>query len=133
MEISALLNVYLQKVRIDNTLFQDDRSVCDTAIGFSVNCLYLIASMVYPFMPSTAQSMTMQLQTHLQRSLEGIESGWDGMDIYPGHVIGKQAYLFKKIDEGLEEGFRLKYGGGMQLNNFTHIKDRLKAKQKLKK
>ena len=109
MDISARGNQYLQDNKLDNNLFANQPERCDAILGLSVNLIYLLASLVYPYMPSTTQNILEQLNVPQPRSL-AIES-WDAKEILAGHPLGKPNYLFKRIEEKLEEGFKAKYGG----------------------
>lgn len=108
MAISTLGNTYLQENRIDNNLFLNSRERCDTVVAVSVNLAYLISALLYPYMPTTTEGICRQLNLPAR----GLYDTWNGADIVAGHVIGKAEYLFKRIDEKMEEVFRAKYGGG---------------------
>jgi methionyl-tRNA synthetase len=106
MDLSALGNLYLQDSHLDNTLFATQRSVCDTVIATSVNLLYLLGSLVYPFMPSTAESIWRQLNAPSRR----VAAGWT-FDLLPGHRIGRPEYLFKRIEPSMEHEWQRRFGG----------------------
>ncbi|KAF9336432.1 putative methionine--tRNA ligase, cytoplasmic protein rar1 [Podila minutissima] len=107
MEISALGNVYLQENKIDNTLFSEHRDRCDRVVITALNLIYLLSALFFPFMPSTSESIARQLNAPVR--LLPDEFTVDA--ILPGHVINKAEYLFKRIDEKMEEVWRAKYGG----------------------
>ncbi|KAI1309996.1 putative methionine--tRNA ligase, cytoplasmic protein rar1 [Mortierella claussenii] len=107
MEISALGNVYLQENKIDNTLFAEQKDRCDRVVITALNLIYLLSAILFPYMPSTSESIARQLNAP-ERLLPN-EFTVDA--ILPGHVINKAEYLFKRIDEKQEEIWRTKYGG----------------------
>ncbi|KAG0207570.1 putative methionine--tRNA ligase, cytoplasmic protein rar1 [Mortierella sp. GBA30] len=107
MEISALGNVYLQENKIDNTLFAEHKDRCDRVVITALNLIYLLSAILFPFMPSTSDSIARQLNAPVR--LLPTEFTVDA--ILPGHAIGKAEYLFKRIDEKMEDVWRAKYGG----------------------
>ncbi|KAF9413977.1 hypothetical protein BGZ94_000544 [Podila epigama] len=107
MEISALGNVYLQENKIDNTLFSEHRDRCDRDVVTALNLIYLLSALFFPYMPSTSESITRQLAAPVRL----LPDAFTIDSILPGHVIGKAEYLFKRIDEKMEEVWRAKYGG----------------------
>ncbi|KAG9323222.1 hypothetical protein KVV02_007954 [Mortierella alpina] len=107
MEISALGNVYLQENKIDNALFADHKDRCDRVVITALNLIYLLSAVLFPFMPSTSESIARQLNAPVRLLPE--EFAVDS--ILGGHTIGKAEYLFKRIDEKMEDVWRAKYGG----------------------
>jgi len=61
LEISRLGNLYLSDHKLDNTLFDNDRVRCGTLITISVNLVYFLASLFYPYMPASSASILQQL------------------------------------------------------------------------
>ncbi|KAI9105919.1 tRNA synthetases class I (M)-domain-containing protein [Phlyctochytrium arcticum] len=107
MDISARGNLYLQDNRIDNKLFSSDRARCDTVVATAVNLVYLLSSVIYPFMPSTTETILEMLRLPKRK----ITDTWIGADILPGHVVGEAQYLFTIIPPEQAEVWRLRYGG----------------------
>ncbi|KAF9543125.1 putative methionine--tRNA ligase, cytoplasmic protein rar1 [Mortierella hygrophila] len=107
MEISALGNVYLQENKIDNALFADHRARCDRVVITALNLIYLLSAVLFPFMPSTSESIARQLNAPVRL----LPDSFTVDSILPGHVINKAEYLFKRIDEKQEDIWRAKYGG----------------------
>lgn len=107
MEVSQLGNQYLQNVKIDNALFNDHREVCDRAVGLSVNLIYLIAALTFPFMPETTKQICAQLNAPIPK----LQDTWNTAAILEGHRIGKPTHLFTRIEEKLISVFRSKFGG----------------------
>ncbi|OMJ12633.1 putative methionine-tRNA ligase, cytoplasmic [Smittium culicis] len=109
MEISARGNQYLQESKFDNSLFTNSRAECDTVIYVAVNLIYLLSSLFSPYMPVVCDSICEQLNAPTRLIPDTF-----GMDLLPGHVIGKPAHLFTTIDEGMAEKWRSKYGGSQK-------------------
>lgn len=126
MLISGEGNRFLQDNKLDNKLFNDHPKKAAAVVGYSLNLVYLLSAIAYPFMPATAISITKQLNAPLR----SIPNTWAPEDLLPGHVIGEAAYLFSKIDDKKEEEWRLKYGGMHEANV---VEDTKKEKKKGKK
>jgi len=125
MDISQVGNAYLQENKIDNKLFTEKRQICDNVVSASVNLIYLLSSLFYPYMPTTTESILKQINAPLRK----IADVWEANEILPGHTIGKPAYLFKRIDPEMENVWREKYGG----NTPKEAKDSKPAAKKQKK
>lgn len=109
MAVSGRGNQFLQDNKLDNTLFANEPDKCAAVVGFALNLIYLLSSLIYPYMPATTDSIVAQLHAPLRRIPDKGES-WES-DLLPGHVIGKAAYLFSRIDEKMADEWKLKYGG----------------------
>ncbi|KAI8902889.1 tRNA synthetases class I (M)-domain-containing protein [Globomyces pollinis-pini] len=107
MEISTLGNRYLQESKLSNSLFADSRERCDTVIHTVINLCYLLSSLVYPYMPSTAAGILRQLNLPQRK----ITETWTARDILGGHQLGKSEYLFKMIDDSKADECRRLYSG----------------------
>lgn len=107
LEISSVGNAYLQHFGLDNKHFETDPVRCAAAIGHAVNLIYLLSAIFFPYMPSTSASITNQLNVPART----IPDVFDATALLPGHKIGKPEYLFKLIDEKMEDVWRKKYGG----------------------
>jgi methionyl-tRNA synthetase len=106
MSISARGNVYLQENKIDNNLFNNHRAKCDSVINASINLIYLLSAVFYPYMPGTSEGILRQLNAP-----ERVIPDEFTVDILPGHKISKPEYLFTRIDEKMEKVWKDKYGG----------------------
>ncbi|KAF9918325.1 putative methionine--tRNA ligase, cytoplasmic protein rar1 [Lobosporangium transversale] len=126
MEISALGNVYLQENKIDNTLFAEHKDRCDRVVITALNLIYLLSAILFPYMPSTSDSIVRQLNAPLR--LLPDEFRIDA--ILAGHVINKAEYLFKRIDEKMEDIWRNKYGGNSSVPEPDDKKKKKKAAAK---
>ncbi|TAQ87451.1 hypothetical protein B7494_g4229 [Chlorociboria aeruginascens] len=93
LQISQKGNIFLQSNSLDNKLAEDEPSKCMAVIGFAINLIHLLASLIAPYMPQTAKSMNTQLHADPLPILDY----WNADSIKPGHEIGKAAYLFSPI------------------------------------
>ncbi|KAL0640524.1 methionine--tRNA ligase mes1 [Maublancomyces gigas] len=107
MAISGEGNRFLQDNKLDNSLFASYPDKAAAVVGFGINLIYLLSALVYPYMPATTESIINQLNAPLRV----IPDVWQVEDLLPGHVIGKAAYLFSRIDEKQEEIWKSRYGG----------------------
>ena len=106
MEISAKGNLLLAG-RLDNANLAAHPERTHTIVGLALNLAYLLASLSSPYMPSTATSITEQLNAPLVQ----IPDKWSPGALPSGHKIGKAAYLFTNIKPEMEEEWRKRYGG----------------------
>jgi methionyl-tRNA synthetase len=106
LEISAKGNLLLAG-RLDNANLAELPERTHTIIGLALNLAYLLASISSPYMPSTATSITEQLNA----PLANIPDKWSPSALPGGHKIGKAAYLFTNIKPEKEKEWREKYGG----------------------
>lgn len=107
MAISARGNQFLQENKLDNTLLAQSPGRANAVVNLGLNLVYLLASLISPYLPSTAQSMVEQLQAPVL----DIKDTWDAGALNGGHEIGKARYLFTRIDEKKENEWREMYGG----------------------
>ena len=106
LEISSKGNNLLQ-YRMDNKALADHPERTKTVVGLALNLCNLLASASSPYMPSTAESITRQLNT----TLAFIPDTFQTDVLKPGHKIGKAEYLFTRIDEKKVAEWKDKYGG----------------------
>lgn len=106
MSISARGNQFLQENKLDNSLYNDFPKKADAVVGVGLNIVYLVASVIAPFMPETTQ----QIDEMLNVPQLAIKDEFN-LIIEGGHNINKAQYLFKRIDEKDVEALRGKYGG----------------------
>ncbi|EPZ30937.1 Methionyl/Leucyl tRNA synthetase domain-containing protein [Rozella allomycis CSF55] len=106
MAISALGNLYLTEAKIDNNLFLNHRERCDTVLAFSLNIVYILSSLLYPFIPAACDSILEQLNAPLRF----IPTAFS-IDLLGGHQIGVPTHLFKKIEEAKIDELKKLYSG----------------------
>lgn len=99
-------NNYLQSSGLDKALMTRSPSRCAQVVSRAINLIYVLSVLIYPFMPSTSESILRQLNAPA-RAVPTVFS----TDMLAGHTIGKPEHLFKKMDEALAEKFRQQFGG----------------------
>ena len=106
MLISSRGNIYLQSAGLNKALIASNPIRCAQVISRAINLIYVLSSLIYPFMPATSSAILAQLNAP-DRAVSEIFSN----DILAGHTIGTPEHLFKKIEENMEEVWRLKFRG----------------------
>lgn len=106
MAVSARGNQFLQENKLDNSLYNDFPQKADAVVGVGLNIVYLVASLIAPFMPET----TKQIDEMLNVPQLAIKDDFN-LIVEGGHNINKAQYLFKRIDEKEIKILRGKYGG----------------------
>ena len=106
LQISQQGNVFLQSNSLDNKLAETEPSKCAAVIGFAINLIHLLASVIAPYMPDTAKSMNAQLRADPLPILDT----WTANSIKPGHEIGKAEYLFRPIKPEKGQEWREMFG-----------------------
>jgi methionyl-tRNA synthetase len=86
-------NAFLQSNKLDSNLAKSEPSKCAAVIGLAVNLVHLLATLLAPFMPDTASSITRQLYMDPLP----ITDCWNAGSVKPGHKIGKAEHLFRPI------------------------------------
>jgi len=92
---------------MDNANLAEHPERTHAIIGLALNLCYLLASLSSPYMPSTATSITEQLNA----PLANIPDKWSPGALAGGHKIGKAAYLFTIIKPEKENEWQELYGG----------------------
>ncbi|ANZ75701.1 BA75_02839T0 [Komagataella pastoris] len=106
MQLSARGNQFLQDNKLDNSLYNDKPAKSDAVIAIGLNLIYLVGSVIYPYMPETTTQINQILNTASLRIPDEF-----GLFIKAGHCINKAQYLFKRIDEKKVDEWRALYGG----------------------
>ena len=106
MLISIRGNNYLQSSGLNKALMSENPNRCAQVISRAINLIYALSALVYPFMPSTSESILKQLNAP-PRAVPHVIS----TDILAGHTIGTPEHLFKKIEENMAEVWKQKFGG----------------------
>ncbi|KAI9827021.1 MAG: putative methionine--tRNA ligase, cytoplasmic protein rar1 [Phylliscum demangeonii] len=107
MAVSSRGNAFLQENKLDNQLLATQPRRAAHVVQLALNAIYLLASLVHPYMPSTAAAMSEQLQAPLLAPLPDV---WDPGALKAGHVLGRAKHLFARIDEKKEAEWRAMYG-----------------------
>uniref|UniRef100_A0A182YGX9 Methionine--tRNA ligase, cytoplasmic n=1 Tax=Anopheles stephensi TaxID=30069 RepID=A0A182YGX9_ANOST len=114
LQISRYGNQLMQSeepwVKVKGT--DDQKARAGTVIGLCCNFACLLATLLFPFMPTTARNMYSQLN---------VRGGFINSDkpfirtlLPTGHRIGKPTVLFIKIEDSKIEELKQKYGGQQQ-------------------
>ncbi|KAJ7593230.1 tRNA synthetases class I (M)-domain-containing protein [Mycena floridula] len=106
MHISSAGNNYLQSSGLGKALMTENPDRCAQVLSRAVNLIYVLSSLIHPFMPATSDSILKQLNAPARAVPNGLS-----IDILAGHTIGKPEHLFKKIEEEQAENFRKRFGG----------------------
>lgn len=106
MAISARGNLFLQDNKLDNSLYENSPDKSDAVMGVGLNLVYLIGSIISPYMPETSKQINEILNCPSLVIPDKFELALSG-----GHCIGKPQYLFKRIDEKKIDEWRALYGG----------------------
>ena len=106
MHISSRGNTYLQSSGLNKALIASNPIRCAQVISRAINLIYVLSSLIYPFMPATSTAILTQLNAP-DRAVPEFFSN----DILAGHTIGIPEHLFKRIEEKMEEVWRLKFKG----------------------
>lgn len=128
MRFSARGNQYLQESKLDNTLFAEHPQECAEVIGVSLNMIYVLSAMIYPFMPETSIQICKQLNSPLRRISDTLDFA-----LKPGHRLGKAQYLFTRIDSAKIDEWVGKFGGGAALEKEHEAERKAKKEKKLAK
>ncbi|RFU27260.1 hypothetical protein B7463_g9079, partial [Scytalidium lignicola] len=116
LTISALGNKLLQDNKLSNQLLAEDPNRCNAVIGLALNHLHLLANLLFPYMPGTAQSIFKQLGLQSSRDDQHamvfhIPDTWASDALKPGHTIGEPQLLFSTIPLAKLEEWREAFGG----------------------
>ncbi|KAI1322963.1 methionyl-tRNA synthetase [Xylariaceae sp. FL0255] len=106
LAISQQGNGFLHSNKLDGNLFINKPAKCAAVIGSAVNLAHLIASLLAPYMPDTADSINKQLAADPLPILDH----WSADSIKPGHKIGKAEHLFRPIKPEKAQEWRKAFG-----------------------
>lgn len=107
MRLSARGNLYLQQAGLSNALLAENPQRCDQVLHRAVNLIWVLSALIWPFLPATAESIEMQLNVPAR----AIPIGGLSNDLLADHKLGAPVHLFKKIDDGMGDIWRAKFGG----------------------
>lgn len=106
LDISQKGNAFLQSHKLDNSLADTEPTKCAAVVGLALNLAHLIAAILRPYMPDTADS----IDTQLRATALPIPDSWRADAIQPGHDIGPAKYLFSRIKPEKAEEWRQRFG-----------------------
>ena len=130
LQISALGNKFLQDNRLDNRLFAEQPEHCANVIGTALNHLHLLANLLSPYMPKTAESIFEQLGVE---SVPKIPDTWAASALPEGHALGEPRPLFSTIPVVKIEEWRNAYGGSAAREQKILEAEKVAAKRAAKK
>ncbi|KAK1290446.1 putative methionine--tRNA ligase [Acorus calamus] len=117
MSLSSDGNLYLQESEFWD-LYKEDPATCSIVVKTAAGLVYLLASLLEPFMPSFSIEVLKQLnmppetQLSLCHEKGDIDLAGRPWDILPaGHKIGNPKPLFKSLEDNEVEFFRDKFSG----------------------
>ncbi|KAI3336068.1 methionyl-tRNA synthetase [Ustulina deusta] len=125
LAISQQGNGLLQSNKLDGNLFNNEPSKCAAVIGIAVNLVHLLASLLAPYMPDTANSINKQLCADPLP----IPDCWSADSIKRGHKIGKAEHLFRPIKQEKAQEWRKAFGAD-EAKKAKEEEAALKAKRK---
>ncbi|KAL3506428.1 hypothetical protein ACH5RR_031810 [Cinchona calisaya] len=117
MAISTEGNGYLQENEFWR-LYKEDQPTCSIVVRTSAGLVYLLATLLEPFMPSFSLEVLKQLNLPLgtqislcdeKGDVERAKRPWEILPV--GHRIGTPEPLFKELKEDEVESFREKFSG----------------------
>lgn len=110
MSISRLGNSYWQDTQPWKSL-KVDPARANTVLSIVLNCVYLIAHLIEPFMPTVSEAIQEQLNQKLQLTFfenEKFEFSYEWIPV--GHKIGNPEPLFRHIDDKEIETLKAQFG-----------------------
>ena len=109
LQIASLGNKLLQDNNLNNQLFAEEPERCNTVVGIALNHIHLLASLLFPYMPKTAETIFNQLGVDANAR---IPDSWDASNLKSGHALGQApSPLFANIPAAKIEEWREAYGG----------------------
>jgi methionyl-tRNA synthetase len=108
LQISAVGNKFLQDNKFDNQLLAANPELCANIVGTALNHIHLLANLLSPFMPKTAESIFQQLGVEPAAK---IPDTWAANDLVEGRALGEPRPLFSKIPAGRLEEWQEKFSG----------------------
>ena len=112
MHVSARGNLYLQSSGLNKALKAENPKRCAQVVVRAINLIYVLSTLVYPFMPSISESVLEQLNAPARAAPEVLS-----IDIFPGHQVGTPEHLFRKIDEKMIDVYKEKFAGNKPAPN----------------
>jgi methionyl-tRNA synthetase len=108
LQISAVGNKFLQDNKFDNQLLAANPQLCANIVGTALNHIHLLANLLSPFMPKTAESIFEQLGVE---PVAKIPDTWNANGLVHGRALGEPRPLFSRIAAGKLEEWQEKFAG----------------------
>lgn len=109
LQISSLGNKFLQDNKLDNRLFTENPERCSDVVGTALSHIHLLANLLSPFMPKTAESIFEQLGV---KAVPKIPNTWATDTLVAGRALGESRPLFTVIPAAKLEEWKEAYDGG---------------------
>lgn len=108
MTISSFGNQYLSETHLDMKLLEGNPEYCGIVLTLSINLLYLLASIMEPFIPKSSEDLCAILNIP-SIPLIPFEFNWNF--IKGGHCIKEPFILFKRIEDAQVAELKIKFSG----------------------
>ncbi|CAL9096117.1 unnamed protein product [Musa acuminata var. zebrina] len=138
MSISSEGNAYLQESQFWK-LYKEDPSSCAIVMKTSAGLVYLLATLLEPFMPSFSIEVLRQLNLSPKTSLSFCNEKGETDDkkkpwnfLPSGHRISKPEPLFKELKDEDVEDFRMRFAGSQADRKVKAEADAKKIAEQLK-
>jgi methionyl-tRNA synthetase len=129
LQISDQGNLFLQSHGLNNKLAEEKPAKCAAVVSYALNLAHLLAALVAPYLPTTADSICKQLNAEMIP----IPDHWNADTLKPGHKIGAPQLLFSQIRPEQAEKWRAEYGGDQLTQAKTEEASKRAAKKAAKK
>ncbi|KAI0889634.1 methionyl-tRNA synthetase [Annulohypoxylon maeteangense] len=112
LSISAVGNKLLQDNKLSNQLLTEDPERCNAVVGVALNHLHLLANILFPYLPETADGILRQIGVQGSgNSRFAIPDTWTPNTIPPGQALGEPKLLFSLIPTEKADEWREAFGG----------------------
>jgi methionyl-tRNA synthetase len=108
LQISGVGNKFLQDNKFDNQLLAENPKRCANIVGTALSLIHLLANLLSPFMPKTAESIFEQLGVE---PVAKVPDTWAANTLVEGRALGEPRPLFSKIPAGKLEEWQEKFSG----------------------
>ncbi|OBT73308.1 hypothetical protein VF21_08450 [Pseudogymnoascus sp. 05NY08] len=129
LQISSLGNKFLQDNKLDNRLIESPER-CRNVVGTALCHIHLLANLLSPFMPKTAESIFEQLGVE---SKPKIPNTWATDSLVAGSALGESRPLFTVIPAAKLEEWKEAYGGAAAKEQKRLEAEKVAAKRAAKK
>lgn len=102
----------MQDNKLSNQLLTEDPERCNAVIGVALNHLHLLANILFPYLPETADSILRQLGVQGSSNERfAIPDTWTPNTIPPRQALGEPKLLFSLIPTEKADEWREAFGG----------------------
>ena len=118
MAISSSVNAFLTQSKLDGKLATEHPIKCARVLLMALDCIYLLATLIEPFLPGTSQNILEILRVPMRKlPISGSQYSSNELLFPVGHAIGTPKPLFARIEEGLVKELRGKFAGSPETSN----------------